>query len=1724
MKNVKFINVLLLLAILASFVGGGAVEVKAQTPEPPTPDATTLANQPERFTQADREAAAARSDALGFTAPTLDATATVDGATAMDMTAPHYFSVANYANSPLVSNSVVEWNTIAQNILQPSGMSGMTMTGPSMSAAFVYLAYIQGAVYNALVAIEGGYTPYNSALVADPAASRDAAVAAASYRMLLYFLQRFPSDATLAMVTNKYNAAIAAIVDAPANITAGVAVGEAAAAEMIALRTGDGLLAPSTYVVPAPGPGVWEPNVMPDGTVVPPMDPWMANLQPFLRASSSQYRAAPPPALDDPAYLADLAEVRDWGGAVSTLRTAEQTAVATFWTTNMVIQTNAAYRQIAESRALNLLDTARLMALGNMVASDSLVYTFDTKYTYSFWRPTTAIRHTNPDGSYSATVLNTWMPALPTPNFPEYVAGHGSFMSSQAEVYAQIFGTDQIEIDLSSTATGTMRHYATATDLRNEVIDARTWGGMHFRSSTVQASVQGQQLVLDAVATYFAPTTDLSTHETSSGGMRKFVDTLPGLNEAGANNLGQYIPVAQPDTTTYPGSDYYEIAVVEYEEQMHSDLPPTTLRGYVQLATGVVPGKSAPLFNLDGSPILLPNGTQAIAVDDPHYLGPYIQATKDRPVRILFRNLLPTGVDGNLFLPVDVTVMGAGMGPLAAQGPEADPLNPMCSMVPKPYECYTENRATLHLHGGISPWISDGTPHQWTTPANETTPYPEGVSVSNVPDMPDPGPGAITFFYTNQQSARLMFYHDHAWGITRLNVYAGEAAAYSISDDTEAQLIASGVLPADQIPLIVQDKTFVPSDFQLSTTDPLWDGARWGGYGDLWLPHVYVPAQNPGDSSGVNQFGRWAYGPWFWPPTSSIPYGPVANPYYDAACNPDFQWCEPPLMPGTPYISMGMEAFNDTPLVNGTAYPTVTVQPQAYRLRVLNAANDRFFNLSLYKAIDAAGNLCDPATNPAPVPEVTGVTCTEVLLNPAEVAAALDDSTIFPTPDQTTAGPDWVQIGTEGGFLPAPVVIPAQPITWVNDPTVFNAGNVDQHSLLLGPAERADVVVDFSQYAGQTLILYNDAPAAFPARDPRYDYYTGSGDYRDTGGVGGVSAGYGPNTRTVMQIKVAAAPAAPAYNLLALQNAFKATSLGGQGVFETSQNPIIVGQGAYNTAYNTAFQNNGPLAGLVQIFDTQLTFKTLTGATLTMPLTSKAIQDEMGEAFDPEYGRMSGNLGVEVPNAQAGTQQNLILYPFVNPATEIFQGIQLPPGVEVTPIASTGDGTQIWKITHNGVDTHPIHFHLFDVQLINRVGWDGIIRKPDANELGWKDTVRISPLEDTIVAMRPIIPQLPWGLFDSIRPLNPSMPLGSTALFNSTDILGNPIPTITNQLASFDWEYVWHCHILSHEEMDMMRPMTVDVKTALPTPSSVVYSRNGLLGPVSLTWSDGTPLLFLDADTYDMSNWGDPAAEIGFRVERAEISRSGRVGTYSTIASLLANKTSYVDSTVVNGTNYSYRVVAYNASGDSTSAAVPSTVATVPAAPTTAAATFVTGKVSLTWRDNASNEDFFMVQRSQDGGAFSLLGFAPLRNATGNVTFIDSSVSQNHTYQYRVTAVNAAGSSNIASSNFITIAAAPAVPTYLRGTFIATSATRANITLSWNDNSTTETGFVLERATNAAFTTGLNRVQVAANAITLTQNNLPISGTTSNTFYYRIKAYDIDGTSVWSNTLIVFIP
>ena len=1003
-------------------------------------------------------------------------------------------------------------------------------------------------------------------------------------------------------------------------------------------------------------------------------------------------------------------------------------------------------------------------------------------------------------------------------------------------------------------------------------------------------------------------------------GIKKFQNELPllcdpsvaGSCAAASNNLGQYIPLGVPDTTTFPGADYYVIALVQHREQMNSSLPAqgTLLREYVQLETAANASwsESVPLVNqlLDGTstPALMPDGSQAVGIGEPHYLGPIIQANKDRPVRIVFYNLLPTGADGDLFLPVDTTFMGSGMGPMdmaepVDQGSVLDGVrNPTCgepnlSMMDR-MMCFAQNRATLHLHGGITPWISDGTPHQWITPANEMTSWPEGVIVRQVPDMvgldrpagvPDcsaPDDGCMTFYYTNQQSSRFMFYHDHSWGITRLNVYAGEAAGYIIRDDTETALINSGLLPSGQheIPLVVQDKTFVSSPAQMAELDPTWDYSRWGSEGDLWYEPVYMPAENPADPSGMSSYGRWFYGPWFWPPATPK-YPPIANPYYGldpegadgirytaddwgiplaSPCdlNDPTTWqydtdpfCEPPFIPGTPNNSAGMEEFNDTPVVNGTAYPTLTVDPTAYRFRILNAANDRFWNLQWYVGDPTTA---DPVLGP-----------TEVALNPAEVAAAQLDPVVFPTPDLTLspAGPDWIQIGSEGGFLPQPVIVPNQHITWITDPTRFDVGNVDLHAVLLGPAERADVIVDFSQFAGQTLILYNDAPAAFPARITTYDYYTGMPDLYPNSAAN-VLPGYGPNTRTIMQVKVNNIAPTPAYNFNALRSAFLHKA-DGSGVFESGQNPIIVGQASYNASYATDFTTGGwcnspvnPSArcdGFARISEQggdTFKFDTLVGNQIGVTIEPKAIHDEMNATNTEPFGRMQGNLGLEAVPANPGVQ-NVVLYPFINPPTEIFDGTNLPTTANLTPISVGTDGTQIWKITHNGVDTHPIHFHLYDVQLLNRVTWDNIIIPPDPAELGWKDTVRVSPLEDTYFAIRPIIPVFPFEIPNSIRPMDPMMPLGSLSMFNSTDPSGNPVDPIVNSLVNFGWEYMYHCHILSHEEMDMMRPNIVAMPPIAPNGLSHTINGNSL----TLVWQDNsiTETEFEVLATNDGFNW-----------------------------------------------------------------------------------------------------------------------------------------------------------------------------------------------------------------------------------------------------------------------------
>lgn len=959
---------------------------------------------------------------------------------------------------------------------------------------------------------------------------------------------------------------------------------------------------------------------------------------------------------------------------------------------------------------------------------------------------------------------------------------------------------------------------------------------------------------------------------TLSGGIRKFVDSMAGVGAGGINNLGQYIPTAVADTTTYAGSAYYEIALVEYEEKMHTDLPPTRLRGYVQLETGVVSGGHVALTQINGTPILDVNCNQVYAMDKPHYLGPLIIAQRDVAVRIKFTNYLPTGSGGKLFLPVDTTLPGAGPGPI-------------------PGESYTQNRATIHMHGNNTVWISDGTPRQWITPADENTPYPKGISVYNVPDMPDPGDGSQTFFYTNTQSARLMFYHDHSEGITRLNVYAGEAAGYVITDQVEQDMINGtnvsgvnptlvGVLPDIGIPLIVQEKTWVDPN-TIAYQDPTWN---WGTTspvphaGDLWLPHVYMPNQNPWDISGANAFGRWFYGPWFWPPTTNITYPPIPNPYYGPAA----PW-EPPMVPATPNPSSFMEAFMDTPLVNGTVYPFMTVEPKTYRFRILNAANDRFFNFQLYQAYD-------PATG------IVG-TGSEVKMVPASATAGFPrywptDGRDGGVPDPATVGPSFIQIGTEGGFLPAPVVLPTKPVNWNYNATEFDVGNVNQGTLIMGCAERADVLVDFRNFAGKTLILYNDAPSAFPAGDARYAYYTGKPDLTDTGGTPTTQPGYGPNIRTIMQIRVAAAPVAPAYDVATLNSVFTKTATK-RGVFEVSQEEIIVPNSKYNSAYNATFPS--PLTTYSKIADSSKTFTTVAGASVTLDFQPKAMHDEMGGAFDIDYGRMSTSLGLEVPAANTVSQIYMGM-PYNGPPVELIKG-----SVYGTPIGSLGDGTQIWTISHNGVDTHPIHFHLYNVQLINRVAWDNIIREPDPNELGWKETVRISPLQTTTVALRPTIPtpaQVPFPIPNSVRLIDPGIGEGDALRPPSPalafmDPMGNATGIILNHVVNYGWEYVWHCHILAHEEMDMMHAQIFAIPPEAP--SNLGFVVGTAPDRVTLYWNDNS------------------LGETGFTIQRAKDAGFTLNPVSFTVG---PNVTSYLDNTIATGITYYYHILANNMVGD----------------------------------------------------------------------------------------------------------------------------------------------------------------------------------------------------------------
>jgi hypothetical protein len=347
-----------------------------------------------------------------------------------------------------------------------------------------------------------------------------------------------------------------------------------------------------------------------------------------------------------------------------------------------------------------------------------------------------------------------------------------------------------------------------------------------------------------------------------------------------------------------------------------------------------------------------------------------------------------------------------------------------------------------------------------------------------------------------------------------------------------------------------------------------------------------------------------------------------------------------------------------------------------------------------------------------------------------------------------------------------------------------------------------------------------------------------------------------------MQFQVSG-PAAPSFNATALATALPAA-------FKASQPAPIVPQVADGAAKNT----------YSRIASTTLTFTPAASTTtITLGMQPKAIQ----ELFELNYGRMNATLGVELPFTNFNTQTTIPLG-YLDPVTEL-----LTDSTGIVPY-TTSDGAQVWKITHNGVDTHVIHFHLFNVQVINRVGWDGAIRPPDANELGWKESVRMNPLEDCIVAFRAISPTLPFKIGDSIRPMDPTMPLGST--LSVTDPTTGNATTVTNALVNFGWEYVWHCHLLGHEENDMMRAVEFAVSPAAPsslvaTPSAPAVTPKS----VKLTWVNHATIPFA----------------LNYLVQRS----TNASFTANVVSFTVPVQTTFTDTSVISGTYY-YRVRAEN--------------------------------------------------------------------------------------------------------------------------------------------------------------------------------------------------------------------
>ena len=391
---------------------------------------------------------------------------------------------------------VLDWNGLAaQLIVGPGGASKVPPLG------LVDLAIVHTAIYDAVNAAEGfPFEPYGSEPTVTTPASAEAAAARAGRDVLLAL---YPSRS--ADIETLYASSLAAIPDGPAKDN-GIDAGQQAAAGILALRVNDGRNAGTTIVEPPAEPGVWIRT--PPGFLAP-QAPWAGAITPWTLKRSDQFRPEEPPPLDLTDWVRDYDEVKALGPVTNSTRTAEQTDIGRFWGDQPMLQWNRAWRGISTAAGLSVQDNARFFAMLAASSSDALIACWDAKYHYMFWRPVTAIR--TGGGNPALTGDPSWLSLVTTPNHPEYPAAHGCFSGASTETLSYFFGTDDFTFTVTSNFPGVMtavHAYPSFSQALQEVLEARIYGGMHYRNSTHKGAILGKQVSHFATRHFFRPRHD----------------------------------------------------------------------------------------------------------------------------------------------------------------------------------------------------------------------------------------------------------------------------------------------------------------------------------------------------------------------------------------------------------------------------------------------------------------------------------------------------------------------------------------------------------------------------------------------------------------------------------------------------------------------------------------------------------------------------------------------------------------------------------------------------------------------------------------------------------------------------------------------------------------------------------------------------------------------------------------------------------------------------------------------------------------------------------------------------------------------------------------------------------------------------------------------------------------------------------------------------------------